>query len=154
MTVRYLVLLSLLLGSFHAHSQHRVQIVAHRGASAYAPENTLAAFRKAIELGADVLELDVHQSIDNQLVVIHDGTVDRTTSGKGTVKDCTVAALKQLDAGSWFSPQFSGERIPTLEEVFGSTPDSINLLIELKAGSDEYPGIEGRLVDMIHRWKA
>lgn len=132
-------------------AQRTLHVIAHRGASAYAPENTLAAFRKAVELGADILELDIHQSKDSQLVVIHDGTVDRTTNGKGSVRDLGIAELRQFDAGSWFSPAFAAERIPTLEEVFAAVPDSTILLIELKGSSEKYPGIERRVVDLIHR---
>ena len=156
MTMRHLVLVFVLIlgGILEIYSQRKFHIIAHRGASAYAPENTLAAFRKAVELGADILELDIHQSKDSQLVVIHDGTVDRTTDGKGDVKDFTAAQLKQLDAGGWFSSRFAGERIPTLDEVFAGAPDSIVLLIELKEGSDEYPGIEERVVALIRKRKA
>lgn len=146
-----LILLPLFTGSF---PQCTVHIIAHRGASAYAPENTVAAFKKAIELGADILELDVHQTKDSQLVVIHDRSVNRTTNGKGKVKDLTLSQIKSLDAGSWFSPEFAGERIPTLDEVFDITPDSVALLIELKEGSDVYPGIEERVIRVIRQRKA
>jgi glycerophosphoryl diester phosphodiesterase len=124
------------------------QVIAHRGAPKAAPENTLSAFKKAIELGADILELDVHQTKDSQLVVIHDATVDRTTNGKGRIADYTVAELRRLDAGSWFAPAFTGEKIPLLEEVLDATPDSISLLIEIKHGSETYPGIEKRVVQL------
>ncbi len=92
-------------------------ILGHRGASAHAPENTLAAFQLAVEQGADGVELDAKLSADGQIVVIHDQTVDRTTNGHGRVRDLTLAELRALDAGSKFSTQFAGERIPTLEEV-------------------------------------
>src|SRR3970040_2158507 len=94
-------------------------ILGHRGASAYAPENTLAAFRRALELGADGFELDVTLSADGVPVVIHDDTVDRTTDGSGPVANLTLAQLKQLPAGfrARFGTEFAGERIPTLEEV-------------------------------------
>jgi len=93
-------------------------IFAHRGASAHAPENTLAAFELALAQHADAIELDVKLSADGQVVVIHDATVDRTTGSHGRVKDLSLAELQSLDAGSYFSEQFRGERIPTLEEVF------------------------------------
>jgi glycerophosphoryl diester phosphodiesterase len=93
-------------------------IFAHRGASAYAPENTLAAFDAALRQGAHGIELDVKLSRDGQVVVIHDTTVNRTTDGKGRVSNMELAALRALDAGSFFSEEFRGERIPTLEEVF------------------------------------
>jgi glycerophosphoryl diester phosphodiesterase len=107
--------------------------VGHRGASAAAPQNTLAAFRKAIELGADGVELDVHLTADGHVVVIHDFSVDKTTDGTGRVADKTLAALKALDAGAKFSPQFAGERIPTLSEVFGALEGKLLVNVELKA---------------------
>jgi glycerophosphoryl diester phosphodiesterase len=93
-------------------------IIAHRGASAHAPENTLAAFELALAQNADAIELDVKLSADGQVVVIHDTTVERTTGSLGRVRDLSLAQLRSLDAGSFFSPKYSGEKIPTLEEVF------------------------------------
>jgi glycerophosphoryl diester phosphodiesterase len=107
--------------------------IGHRGASAAAPQNTLAAFRKAVELGADGVELDVQLSADGAVVVIHDFTVDKTTNGTGRVADKTLAELKALDAGSRFSPHFAGERIPTLAEVFEAIDGRLLVNIELKA---------------------
>lgn len=95
----------------------RDEVQAHRGASAVAPENTIAAFRAAADQGAKWVELDVALLADGTLVVIHDDSVDRTTSGKGSLGDLTQADLAEMDAGSWFHPQFSGERLPTLERV-------------------------------------
>jgi glycerophosphoryl diester phosphodiesterase len=94
-----------------------LEIWAHRGASAHAPENTLAAFRTAEQLGADGIELDVQRSRDGVAVVIHDATLQRTTQGRGPVAEYTVAELKKLDAGFKFGPPFRGERIPTLAEA-------------------------------------
>ena len=93
-------------------------IFAHRGASAHAPENTLAAFELALAQNADAIELDVKLSADEQVVVIHDPTVERTTGSLGRVKDLSLADLKALEAGSFFSAKYQGEKIPTLEEVF------------------------------------
>lgn len=93
-------------------------IFAHRGASAYAPENTLAAFELALAQGAEAIELDVKLSADGHAVVIHDATVDRTTDGRGRVSDMSLAELRSLDAGAFFDPKFRGEKVPTLEEVF------------------------------------
>jgi glycerophosphoryl diester phosphodiesterase len=107
--------------------------IGHRGASAAAPQNTRAAFRRAIELGADGVELDVHLSQDGQVVVIHDFTVDKTTDGTGRVAEKTLAQLKALDAGIKFSPQFAGERIPTLSEVFETLEGKLLANVELKA---------------------
>jgi len=89
----------------------------HRGASGNAPENTLAAFRKAVALGATFIETDLQLSRDARFVAIHDATVNRTTSGQGAVHDMTLANCGGLDAGSWFGSEFAGERIPTLEEI-------------------------------------
>lgn len=108
-------------------------VIGHRGASGHAPENTLAAFRRAVELGATCVETDLQLSRDARFVCIHDDTLDRTTSGRGPVRTRTLAELKQLDAGNWFGAQFAGERIPTLEEAlaFAAATD-VNLYLELK----------------------
>lgn len=106
-------------------------IFAHRGASAHAPENTLAAFDLAIEQGADGVELDVKLSADGQVVVIHDATVDRTTGAHGRVKDMTLAELRSLGAGSFFSEKFQSEKIPTLEEVFETVGKRTFINVEL-----------------------
>ena len=92
-------------------------IIAHRGLSAAYPENTLLAFRKAKEAGLNWVEFDVMLSADEELIVIHDETLQRTTNGVGSVNDYSYAQLKEFDAGSWFSPKFKSERIPTLQEV-------------------------------------
>jgi len=94
-----------------------VRVVAHRGASGSAPENTMAAFRRAVELGAGFIETDLQLSRDARFVALHDTSLDRTTNGRENVHDFTLAELRQLDAGSWFSPEFAGERIPALEEI-------------------------------------
>ena len=106
-------------------------IFAHRGASAYAPENTLAAFELALVQNADAIELDVKLSADGQVVVIHDPTVDRTTGSRGRVKDLSFSELRALDAGSFFSEKFKGEKIPTLEEVFEAVGKRTFINVEL-----------------------
>jgi glycerophosphoryl diester phosphodiesterase len=121
---------------------------AHRGASHEAPANTLAAFRRAVELGADGVELDVHLSKDRQLVVIHDFTLETTTNGRGLVQNHTLAELKELDAGSWFGPAFAGERIPSLQEVIEAVGQRLLLNIELKA-SRHGPGSGDDLADAV-----
>ncbi len=95
-----------------------VDVHAHRGGAGLAPENTLAAFRNALALGVDVLEMDLHVTADGDVVVIHDPTLDRTTTGHGYVRTTALADLQRLDAGSWFNAQFAGERVPTLRAVF------------------------------------
>lgn len=106
-------------------------VFAHRGASAHAPENTLAAFELALAQNADAIELDVKLSADGQVVVIHDQTVDRTTGSHGRVKDLSLAELKSLDAGSFFSEKFKGEKIPTLAEVFETVGKRTYVNVEL-----------------------
>jgi glycerophosphoryl diester phosphodiesterase len=108
--------------------------IAHRGFSGEAPENTLAAFKRAIEVGSDMIELDVHLSKDGEVIVIHDDTLKRTTTGNGRVADFNLQELRKLDAGFWSGSQFRGEKIPTLKEVFELTRDNILLHIELKEG--------------------
>jgi len=129
-------------------------VIAHRGASKLAPENTMASFRKALELGAGGIELDVHLSRDGHLVVIHDEQLGRTSNGNGFVKDKTLDELKSLDFGSWFSPEFSDERIPTLHEVLDLLDRWDGLLnIEIKNGPVFYPGIEKAVADAISDYK-
>jgi glycerophosphoryl diester phosphodiesterase len=106
-------------------------IIAHRGASAHAPENTLAAFELALAQKADAIELDVKLSADGQVVVIHDATVNRTTGSQGRVKDLSLAQLRSLDAGSFFSERYRGEKIPTLEEVFEIVGGRVFINVEL-----------------------
>lgn len=108
-------------------------IWAHRGASQAAPENTMAAFRAAEEAGADGIELDVHLCRDGVPVVIHDESVDRTTDGSGAVGSYSLRELRKLDAGRWFSPVFSGEAVPTLEEVLAWAEGRVRLNIEIKS---------------------
>ena len=107
-------------------------IIAHRGASALAPENTMAAFDLALRAGADGIELDVMLSADAELVVIHDATVDRTTNGSGQVSAMTWAELRELDAGSHFSPEFQSERLPRLAEVYEAFGGKFLINVELK----------------------
>jgi glycerophosphoryl diester phosphodiesterase len=107
-------------------------VIAHRGASSYAPENTLAAFDLALHLGCRHIELDVDFTSDGHIVVMHDDTVDRTTDGTGTVGSHTLAELRSLDAGSWFETQFTGERIPTFAEVLERYQGRVHIHTEIK----------------------
>ena len=117
-------------------------IYGHRGASGHAPENTLEAFRLAMEMGADGFELDVHLSKDGELVVIHDETVDRTTDGTGFVRDLTLAQLKELDACNGMAA-YRGAKIPTLGEVFDLVRDTHHIVnVEIKTDEWFYPQIE------------
>lgn len=109
--------------------------IAHRGASGagLAPENTLAAFERAIEIGVDILEVDVHATVDGQIVAVHDSTLDRTTDGRGSVRDQSLDQIRRVDAGSWFADDFRGERVPTLQEVLELARHRALVLIEVKA---------------------
>jgi glycerophosphoryl diester phosphodiesterase len=123
-------------------------LIGHRGASGYCPENTFASFDKALEWNVDYIEIDIQVSKDGKIVVFHDSTVDRTTNGHGAVKDYTYEELKKLDAGSWFSPEFTGEKIPLLEEVLEHVWPKAGLIIEIKY-PEKYPGIEQKLVELL-----
>ncbi|MBB4825400.1 glycerophosphoryl diester phosphodiesterase [Sporosarcina luteola] len=125
--------------------------VAHRGASAYAPENTRAAFQKGVDMQADYLECDVHLSIDDELIVMHDDKVDRTTDGKGYIRNMTLAELKTLDAGKQFGQAFSGEEIMTLQELIEEFYDEVGLVIEVKNPTN-YPGIEEKVVQVLEQY--
>lgn len=111
-------------------------IIAHRGASGRAPENTLAAVRLAWEMDADAVEVDIHGTADGRAVVIHDPTTRRTTGVPGRVAARTLAQLQSLDAGSFHDPIWQGERIPALREVLATVPSGKRLVIELKAGPE------------------
>ena len=128
-----------------------LSLQAHRGAAGLAPENTLAAFRLAMGLGADATEMDLQATKDGIVVVIHDDTVDRTTDGCGRIGDLTLAEIKQLDAGGKFAPAFRGERIPTLREVIdlvtASGKDEFRLNLEIKFAE----GREGQPADLEER---
>jgi glycerophosphoryl diester phosphodiesterase len=124
-------------------------VIAHRGASADAPENTIAAFELALEQGADGIEIDVHLSKDDHPIVIHDFTLERTTDGVGPIRNHTVSELKRLDGGGWRGRLFRGQRIQTLEEVLERFRGRTRFWIELKGGSDLYSGIEERVVSLI-----
>ena len=131
--------------------ERRTLIAAHRGASAYAPENTLAAYRLAVEMGVEAIEVDVHLSRDGVPVVIHDPRLDRTTNAEGLVKDHSAAQLKQLDVGSWFDTKFSSERLPTLEELLLWAKGRTNLLIEIKNNPYKYGDIHRRVAELVQR---
>ncbi|MBG9545547.1 glycerophosphodiester phosphodiesterase [Cytobacillus firmus] len=126
----------------------QVDNIAHRGATGYAPENTIAGFDLAVDMKADYIEIDVQRSKDGELVVIHDTTVDRTTNGTGKVGDLTFDFLRSLDAGSWKGEQFAGEPIPTFEEILDRYHGKVGILIELKA-PELYPGIEEQVADAL-----
>ena len=110
-----------------------IRVIAHRGFSGRAPENTLVAIRRAIETGADMVEIDVTMTADGHVILLHDETLDRTTDGLGVPTEMTLDEIQRLDAGSWFSPEFAGERIPTLTEALEMVKDRILINVEIKS---------------------
>ena len=131
----------------------RLAIVGHRGACAYAPENTLASFELALRQGADAIELDAKLTADGQVVVIHDQTVDRTTGQHGEVRALTLADLKKLDAGSHFDVAFRGEPIPTLEEVFDAVGKRTFINVELTNYASVTDSLPEKVAELIRRHK-
>ncbi len=129
-------------------------IIAHRGASGHAPENTMAAIKLAVQMGADMVEIDVRQTFDGVLVCLHDASVRRTTNGKGYLSTFYYKSLKKLDAGSWFGSEFQHERIPSLNEVLQYTKTRCKLLIEVKGDQVTQLKIAKRLVEVIKKHDA
>lgn len=127
-------------------------IFAHRGASKYAPENTVSAFHKAIALGAKAIELDVMLSKDKKIVVIHDVDVSRTTNGIGRVDEMTYDQLIKLDAGSWFSQEFKAERLPRLEDIFDQFGNNCLINIELKNYHSPKDDLPNRVMALISKY--
>ncbi|HIM37525.1 MAG TPA: hypothetical protein EYM38_05795 [Dehalococcoidia bacterium] len=117
---------------FTPGSLHLPLVIAHRGDVTNAPENTISAFRAALDIGADGIELDVRLTKDEKLVVFHDRRLDRTSDGNGPVNHRTLDEVREMDAGSWFGPGFKGERPPTLDEVFESLPADFLINVEMK----------------------
>jgi glycerophosphoryl diester phosphodiesterase len=127
-------------------------IFAHRGDSAHAPENTISAFKMAADKGAPAIELDVKLSADGHLIIIHDRTVDRTTNGHGEVRSLPLSALRELDAGVWFSPQFRGERIPLLEEVFETLGKRVIINVELTNYATPGDALVPQVVNLVKKF--
>ncbi len=127
-----LIFFALLINIVFSQQLPQKGICAHRGASSTHPENTLAAIEQAVKLGAQMIEFDVRSTKDNKLVLMHDNTVDRTTNGKGAVKDLMLAEIKQFDAGTWKGEKFKGIEVPTFEEVLNIVPDTILMNIHIK----------------------
>lgn len=135
----------------------RIELIAHRGLSGLAPENTLAALEGAIQCGAHRVEFDVQLTRDGVAVVFHDDTLERTTSGKGRVGDTSYEEIRKLDAGSWLHPRFKKERVPTLDMVLDLCRGKIPVNVEIKAENPPSSrggiekGIEKNVVDALHR---
>lgn len=126
-------------------------IFAHRGASAYAPENTLSAFELAVKQGAQAIEFDVKLTSDRQVVIHHDRTLDRTTNGAGEIWKMPLAALRELDAGKWFSAEFHGEKIPTLDETFAAVGQKIFINVELTNYATPSDGLVDEVVKLVRK---
>ncbi|TVR79025.1 MAG: glycerophosphodiester phosphodiesterase [Chitinophagaceae bacterium] len=132
-----------------SHDADDIKVIAHRGASGVFPENTIAAIQAAYEMKVDFIEIDVHQTADKKVVVIHDKTVDRTTNGNGKVGELSIEYIRSLDAGLWKDKSFAGEKVPLLEEVFPFIDNNTQLLLEIKKGDDFYPGIEENILNIL-----
>jgi glycerophosphoryl diester phosphodiesterase len=130
----------------------RPWVIGHRGAPGHAPENTIASFRRAVELGAAFIETDLRLSRDARFVAMHDPTVDRTTDGKGLVRELTLAELRELDAGSWYGPQFAGECIPSIEEVLNFAREA-DIVVYLEMKVEETWGMHHALVSALRAAK-
>ncbi len=131
----------------------KTEIFAHRGASGYAPENTMAAFELAIEQGAHGIETDVHLTRDGKIVITHDPVLGRTIPAKGSLKDYTLEELKEFGCGAWFGPEFAGEKIPELKDLLNLIKDrDIRLNIEIKLGGPYYEGLEAKLAGELAGW--
>ena len=115
-----------------------IRVIAHRGFSGQAPENTLVAIRQAIEVGADMVEIDVTVTADGHVILLHDETLDRTTNGQGLPTSMTLDEIRELDAGSWFAPEYAGEGIPTLIEALETVKDRILINVEIKSEAVEH----------------
>ena len=124
-------------------------VIGHRGASGTHPENTEAAFTEAVRLGVESIELDVHRSADGGLILIHDGTVDRTSDGSGRVSELTTAQIRTLDAGSWFDAKFAGQRFLILDEGLELIPDSVRLNVHVKAYDHDRQQVAPEVVDVL-----
>lgn len=133
-------------------------VIAHRGGRKWAPENTMAAFRKSLALGVDGIELDIHRCGSGELVVIHDHDLGRTTNGVGLIKDASFGELARLSAGAWFDEElaecesFKQERIPLLKDVLDLVNGTIILNIEIKNTPVQYPGIEEDLLELLENY--
>jgi len=137
--LRNLIMSGLLLTACAGCQQDKLEYIAHRGASFTAPENTLAAVDLAWQIGADAVEVDIHLTKDNKIVIIHDNTTERTTDANLEVKETDSTQLRALDAGSWRSPEYAGEKIPFLSDVLASLPAGRRLFIEVKCGREVIP---------------
>jgi glycerophosphoryl diester phosphodiesterase len=126
-------------------------IIAHRGDKTHAPENTLAAYKLAAENGADAIEFDVKLTADGRAIALHDQMVNRTTNGKGKIYQLPFGAVRELDAGAWFSEKFRGERIPTLDEVFETVGKRLHMDVELTNYATPFDNLVPKVVDLVKK---
>ena len=131
-------------------ANRQILVMGHRGARGLAPENTIASFETARKIGVDFVELDVHVSKDDHLIVMHDAAVDRTTDGHGYIQGMSLSEIKALDAGSWFDPRYAREKVPTLTEVLEWSKGEMPLAIELKGGFEQ--GLVHKVIDLLWRY--
>ena len=132
----------------------KIVLTGHRGAAGLAPENNISSIKKALELNVDRIEIDVQQTKDNVVISFHDKTIDRTTNGKGLVKNLTYKEILQYSAGIKFSKDFEADKVPTLDEVFEVINGKAVLIVEIKESHEYYPGIEQRVIDAINKYNA
>lgn len=128
-------------------------VIGHRGDKLYAPENTLSSFKQALEKGADAVEFDVKLTADQQVIVLHDQTVDRTTNGSGNVAKLTLAEIQKFDAGIQYPGKFPNEKIPCLEEVFESFGKNLYMNVELTNYKTPFDGLVIKVVDLIIKYR-
>lgn len=140
--------------NFSNKTANNFSIISHRGAAKFAPENTIASINTALKLNSNLIEIDVQQTRDSVVVLMHDTTLDRTTNGSGLIKEKTFLELSKLDAGSWFSADFLNEKIPALEEVINMVNGKYQLILEIKKGHHYYPNIEKNIVNIINKYEA
>lgn len=131
-----------------------ITITSHRGAGGLAPENTISSIKEGLKYNSDRIEIDVHQTLDDTLIIMHDKSIDRTTNGKGEIKNLRYDELEKYSAGIKFSDEFINEKIPTLYDVLSTINGKSKLLIEIKYGSEIYPNIENNIIEIIEKYGA
>ncbi|MFT5666613.1 MAG: glycerophosphoryl diester phosphodiesterase [Vicingaceae bacterium] len=129
-------------------------VIAHRGASGLVPENTLVAFEKAIEIGVDRIEMDLRQTLDGVVIVLHDKTLKRTTNGWGSARKMSMTKIQRYSAGSWFHYDYSSEKVPSFRQVLELVKGRTKLLLEIKDGSPYHHGIEKNVIALINEYDA
>ena len=150
----FLMLSPALYSTINGDHINEIKVTGHRGAAGYAPENTMTSIQKALSMRLERIEIDIHQSKDDVVVLLHDERIDRTSNGNGLVDEYSFAELKALDFGSYFDEGFKGEKIPSLEEALQLVNGQSELVIEFKYGNERYPFIEEHVIDLINQYDA